>query len=178
MPGRRSLRAAGEVAVADVSDAEAEARLFGVPADAAEAGEQLARLLSGEVLGIVSRTVKLDTLRLEQGTSGRSDIFDDPTLVAGDVNPASRLTIGKRLGDRVELAYSQNLTESGFTWSTTYRGPYGLSVRALLLDDQSRSYQFRHEPRFGGSRAVRPPRPARAARDRRADRRNAGLPGA
>ena len=83
--------------------------------------------------------MKLDTLRLEQGTSGRADIFDDPTLVAGDVNPASRLTIGKRLGDRVELAFSQNLTESGFTWSTTYRGPYGFSVRALLLDDQSRS---------------------------------------
>ena len=130
-----------------------------MPADAAAAGEQLARLLSGEVLGVVSRTVKLDTLRLEQGTSGRADIFDDPTLVAGDVNPASRLTIGKRLGDRVELAFSQNLTDSGFTWSTTYRAPYGLSLRALLLDDQSRSYEFRHEPRFGQSRAARAPRP-------------------
>ena len=89
--------------------------------------------------------------------------------MAGDVDPASRLTIGKRLGNRVELAYSQNLTDSGFTWSTTWRGPYGLSLRALLLDDQSRSYEFRHEPRFGEPRAARPPRPARTARDRRAD---------
>ena len=142
----------------DVPDSEAEAKLFGLPVDATAAGEQLARLLSGELFGVVSRTVKLDTLRLEQGTGGR-DIFDDPTLMAGDVDPASRLTLGKRLGDRVELAYSQNLTDSGFTWSTTWRGPYGLSVRALLLDDQSRSYEFRHEPRFGEPRTTRPPRP-------------------
>ena len=159
------------------TDAEAEAQLFGMPADAAAAGEQLARLLSGEVLGLVSRTVRLDTLRLEQGTRGRSDIFDDPTLVAGDVDPASRLTLGKRLGDRVELAFSQNLTESGFTWSTTYRGPYGLSVRALLLDDQSRSVRvparapLRRVARGAAAAATR------AARDRRADLRNAGLPG-
>ena len=158
----------------DVTDAEAEARLFGLPADASAAGEQLARLLSGEVLGVVSRTVKLDTLRLEESTRGTSDIFDDPTLMAGDVDPASRLTIGKRLGNRVELAYSQNLTDSGFTWSTTWRGPYGLYVRALLLDDQSRSYEFRHEPRFGESRAARPPRPPGA---RVADVRIGGAPG-
>ena len=107
-------------------------------------------------------------------SSGRADIFDDPTLVAGDVNPASRLTIGKRLGDNVQLAYSQNLTDSGFTWSTTYRGPYGLSVRALLLDDQSRSYEFRHEPRFGASRAARPPR---QPGPRVADVRIGGAPG-
>jgi outer membrane protein insertion porin family len=34
-----------------------------------------------------------------------------------------------------------------------------MSVRALLLDDQSRSYEFRHEPRFGEARTTRPPRP-------------------
>jgi len=118
--------------------------------------------------------VKLDTLRLEQGTHGRGDIFDDPTLMAGDVDPASRLTLGKRLGDKVELAYSQNLTDSGFTWSTTYRGPFGLSVRALLLDDQSRAYEFRHEPRFGESRTTRPPRPPGP---RVADVRIGGTPG-
>ena len=142
-----------------VTDEEAEAQLFGVPANAAAAGEQLARLLSGDLLGLVSRTVGLDTLRLEQGARGNADIFDDPTLVAGDVDPASRLTLGKRLGENVELAYSQNLTESGFTWSTTYHAPYGLSARVLLLDDQSRSYEFRHEPRPGERpSAARPPR--------------------
>ena len=72
-----------------------------------------------------------------------------PTLVAGDVNPASRLTIGKRLGEHVALAYSQNLANSGFTMTSTYFAPAGISVRALLLDDQSRAYEFRHEPRFG-----------------------------
>ena len=51
--------------------------------------------------------------------------------------------------------YSQNLAASGFTWSTTYYAPYGLSFRALLLDDQSRSLEFRHEPRFGATRRGR-----------------------
>jgi outer membrane protein assembly factor BamA len=142
---------------AGLTDEQAEADLFGIPKDPSAAGEQLARLLSGEVLGAVSRRIGLDTLRLEQG--GSDDLFEDPTLIAGDVAPGSRLTLGKRLGDSVELVYSQNLAESGFTWSTTWFAPYGLSLRALLLDDQSRSYEFRHEPQFGASRRRRPPRP-------------------
>ncbi len=156
-----------------VTNAEAEERLFGVSTDPSVAGEQLARLLSGEILGIVGRTVGLDTLRLEQGAR-RGDIFEDPTLVAGDVNPASRLTLGERLGENVELVYSQNLAESGFTWSTTYFAPYGISLRALLLDDQSRSYEFRHEPRFGGARRDRPKRTPGA---KIADVRITGTPG-
>ena len=151
---------------AGVTDEQAEEQLFGVSTDPSAAGAQLARLLSGEVLGIVGRRVGLDTLRLEQGGSG--DLFDDPTLIAGDVDPASRLTLGERLGDSVELVYSQNLAASGFTWSTTYYAPYGLSFRGLLLDDQSRSLEFRHEPRFGATRRGR----SRASA-RRTDRRRA-----
>ena len=152
-PCEREVRSLGS----GTTNAEAEELLFGVSTDPSAAGEQLARLLSGEILGIVGRTVGLDTLRLEQGAA-RGDIFEDPTLVAGDVNPASRLTLGERLGENVELVYSQNLAESGFTWSTTYLALYGISLRALLLDDQSRSYEFRHEPRFGGARRDRPKR--------------------
>jgi outer membrane protein assembly complex protein YaeT len=156
------------------TNAEAEEMLFGVSSDPSVAGEQLARLLSGEVLGIVGRTVGLDTLRLEQGARGRSDIFEDPTLVAGEIDPASRLTLGERLGDNVELVYSQDLTGSGFTWSTTYFAPYGISLRAILFDDQSRAYEFRHEPRFGGARPERTRRPPGA---RIADVLIAGTPG-
>jgi outer membrane protein assembly factor BamA len=138
---------------------QAEAMLFGISADPDEAGAQLARLLSGELLGLVSGSVGLDTLRLEQG--GGTDLFDDPTLVAGDVNPASRLTVGKRVGDRVELAYSQDLSQNGFVMSTTYFAPLGISMRALLLDNEDRSYEFRHEPPIGAPRRPRPaPRPA------------------
>ena len=140
---------------AGVTSEQAEALLFGIPTDPAAAGTELARLLSGEVLGIVGRAVGLDTLRLEQGAGGRTDLFDDPTLVAGDVNPASRLTFGKRVGERVELAYSQNLAESGFTTNTSYFAPAGISLRALLLDEGSRYYEFRHEPRIGGRRRRR-----------------------
>jgi outer membrane protein assembly factor BamA len=133
---------------------QAEAMLFGISANPDEAGAQLARLLSGELLGLVSGSVGLDTLRLEQG--GGTDLFDDPTLVAGDVNPASRLTIGKRVGDRVELAYSQDLSQNGFVMSTTYFAPLGISMRALLLDNEDRSYEFRHEPPIGVRRRPRP----------------------
>jgi outer membrane protein assembly complex protein YaeT len=141
-----------------VDDKEAEARLFGPTGDAASAGESLARLLSGELLGVVGRTVRLDTVRLEQ-EAARRDIFDDPTLVAGDVDPAARLTVGKRLGSNVELVYSQNLADNGFTWITSYAGPHGLSGRLLVFDDQSRSYEFRHEPPIGAGRPRQRPRP-------------------
>ena len=142
---------------AGITNEEAEAKLFGISTDPNEAGAQLARLLSGELLGLVSGSVGLDTLRLDQG--GGTDLFDDPTLVAGDVNPASRLTVGKRVGDRVELAYSQDLSQNGFVMSTTYFAPAGISLRALLLDNEDRSYEFRHEP-IGVRRRPRPaPRP-------------------
>ena len=143
---------------AGITNQEAEALLFGISTNPDEAGAQLARLLSGELLGLVSGSVGLDTLRLDQG--GGTDLFDDPTLVAGDVNPASRLTVGKRVGDRVELAYSQDLSQNGFVISTTYFAPAGISLRALLLDNEDRSYEFRHEPRLGARRRPRPaPRP-------------------
>jgi len=144
--------------VAGEDDKEVEARLFGTAGDAAAAGGSLARLLSGELLGVVGRTVRLDTVRLEQ-EAARRDIFDDPTLVAGDVDPAARLTLGKRLGSNVELVYSQNLADSGFTWITSYAGSYGLSGRLLVFDDQSRSYEFRHEPPIGAGRTRQRPRP-------------------
>ena len=140
-----------------ITNARAEELLFGISADPNEAGAQLARLLSGELLGIVGGTIGLDTLRLEQGAGERTDLFDDPTLVAGDVNPASRLTVGKRVGERVELAYSQDLAHNGFIMSTSYFAPGGISLRALLLDNENRSYEFRHEPRFGARRRPRPP---------------------
>ena len=144
--------------LSNVDDKEAEARLLGNTADAASAGQSLARLLSGELLGVVGRSVGLDTIRLEQDAQ-RRDIFDDPTLISGDVDPAARLTLGKRLGSGVELVYSQNLADSGFTWVTNYTGPHGLSARLLILDDNSRSYEFRHEPIGAGRRPRRSRQP-------------------
>jgi len=165
-PIRLELRCSAEgacerdVSSLTLNDEEAEARLFGTAADSASASQNVARLLSGELLGVVGRTVRLDTVRLEQG-GGRSDIFDDPTLIAGDVDPAARLTLGKRLGSNVELVFSQNLADDGFTWITSYAGRYGLSGRLLVFDDQSRSYEFRHEPPIGGGRTRQDPRPPR-----------------
>ena len=118
MSRRRSVRAAGAVAVVGDDDAEAEEKLFGVPADRDVAGEQLARLLSGEVLGIVGRTVELDTLRLEQGARGRSDIFERSDAhrwrrrsgVSSDARQAARRQRRARLlagphGERVHVEH-------------------------------------------------------------------------
>jgi outer membrane protein assembly complex protein YaeT len=140
---------------AGITNEEAEALLFGISSDPNVVGAQLVQMLSGELLGLVGGRIGLDTLRLEQTAGERGDLFDDPTLVAGDVNPASRLTVGKRVGERVELAYSQDLTQNGFIMSTSYYAPAGISFRALLLDNQDRSYEFRHEPRFGERRRPR-----------------------
>jgi translocation and assembly module TamA len=156
-----------------IDDKEAEARLFGTAGGAAAAGENLARLLSGELLGVVGRTVGLDAIRLEQEAE-RRDIFDDPTLISGDVDPAARLTLAKRLGTNVELVFSQNLAEEGFTWITSYFGPFGLSWRFLILDDQSRSYEFRHELPIGAGRTRQR---SRSPAPRIAAVRIAGTPG-
>jgi outer membrane protein assembly factor BamA len=150
---------------AGVADEEAEALLFGTADGMASAGQRLARLLSGEFLGVAGRAVGLDAVRLEQAAD-RSDIFDDPTLISGDVNPATRLTLSKQLRSNVEVVFSQNLADEGFTWITSYSGRYGLSGRALLLDDQSWAFEFRHEPPIGAGRTrerTRPPAPRIAA---------------
>ena len=159
-----------------IDDKEAEARLFGTSGGAASAGENLARLLSGELLGVVGRTVGLDAIRLEQQADHR-DIFDDPTLISGDVDPASRLTLAKRLGSNVELIFSQNLAEEGFTWITSYFGPFGLSWRLLVLDDQSRSYEFRHELPIGAGADPPALAPAGTSHHRGHDRRQSRLSG-
>jgi outer membrane protein assembly complex protein YaeT len=156
-----------------VDDEEAEARLFGTADGMASAGERLARLVSGEALGVAGRAVGLDAVRVEQAAD-RSDIFEDPTLISGDVNPATRLTLSKRLRSNVEVVFSQNLADEGFTWITNYFGRYGLSGRALLLDDQSWAFEFRHEPPIGAGRAR--PRP-RLPEPRIAAVRIAGTPG-
>src|SRR6185369_13779903 len=89
--------------------------------------------------------VGLDVVRLEQGAEHR-DIFDDPTLVSGDVDPAARLTLSKRLGSSVEMVYSQNLADEGFTWIANYLGPAGLAGGGPLVGEPCRPYEFRHGP--------------------------------
>lgn len=126
-------------------------------AGTAIAREQVLGYLSGEVLGFAARAVGLDTLRLERG-GGLEALRSEPSLIAGEVDPSSRLTLSKSLSRYVEVVLSQDLRESGnLTWIVSALPRRGFEARAVSRDDRSRSYEVRHDVSVG-----RAPTPTRA----------------
>ena len=141
-------------------------------APGAVARDQALGLVSGELLGSAGRSVGLDTVRIESEVSG-SAFTTDSTLVAGETNPGSRITVGKNLSDQVQLIVSQNLREAGLlTWIIDYLPRRNIELRGVLDDDTDRSYEFRHSISFGN-----PTRPTRqsSGRTRRAAPTVAGI---
>jgi outer membrane protein assembly factor BamA len=123
-------------------------------------GEQVLGYLSGDVLGLAGRAVGLDTLRL--GGTDESLLRRDPTLVATETDPTSRLTVGRRLG-RLEVTLSQSLREGdGQTWIVDYLAARRLNLRFVSRDNDLRAYEFRHEVTLGSV----PSAAAGAPRDR------------
>ena len=121
-------------------------------APGAVARDQVLGLVSGEVLGVAGRSVGLDTVRLERGIS----------LVAGDTDPGTRVTVGKNLSPQVELVASQSLRESGLlTWIVNYLPRSNVELRLVIDDETDRSYEFRHVLAFGGTRVGTTPTAAR-----------------
>jgi outer membrane protein assembly factor BamA len=124
--------------------------------DVGGAGTQIAReqvlgYLSGEVLGVAGRAIGLDTLRFES-TAAIDQTISDPSLIAGEADPASRLTISKRFSRYVEVVLSQNLQDEGrLTWIVSYTPRGNVELRGVSRDDFSRSYEARHNVTFGGS---------------------------
>jgi outer membrane protein assembly factor BamA len=126
------------------------------PGDAAFVGTQVLGNFSAEVLGFASRAVGLDTLRLGgvEGTAVRRD----PTAVAAELDPTTRLTFGKSLGSDVDVTFSQSLRDGDAqTWIVDYLPARGLELRLVSDDDDLRSYGFRHDVSLGG--VPRQPRP-------------------
>jgi outer membrane protein assembly factor BamA len=118
------------------------------PDDAAFVGTQVLGNFSGEVLGFASRAVGLDTLRLGgvEGTAVRRD----PTAVATELDPTTRLTFGKSLGSDVDVTFSQSLRDSDAqTWIVDYLPARGLELRLVSDDDDLRTYGFRHDVSLG-----------------------------
>ena len=74
--------------------------------------------------GLPGQFVGLDSVRV--GSS------DDLELVSSDVEPSTRLTVSKRLGQRFELVLSENLDDSELTWVIIYRPRPRYEVRALV----------------------------------------------
>jgi hypothetical protein len=142
--------------------------LTGQPADESTvayadiAQGQLLVLLSGEILGAAGQAVGLDSVRVSQGLGAAASTFD---LLATESNPDARLTISKYLSREVELIVSQNLRETGdITWILAYRPTRRVDLRATTDDEDSRTYEFRHEVPIGGGRSTgdarRPARPS------------------
>lgn len=125
------------------------------PDDAAFIGAQVVGNLSGEVLGFAGRAIGLDSLRLGGvGDASRRD----PTAIATEVDPTSRLTFNKSIRSDVEITYSQSLRNAGAqTWIVDYLPSRQLQLRLVSDDEDLRSYGLRHDVAVGGTqRAARP----------------------
>ncbi|HEX6163491.1 MAG TPA: translocation/assembly module TamB domain-containing protein [Vicinamibacterales bacterium] len=115
-------------------------------------------LLSADLLGVTGRAIGLDAFRVERGDYFDRDFRDDPTLIANNrTDPATRLTLSKRLSDNVEFTVSQNLSESGkATFVISYFPRRNVELRALSRDSGTMSVGIRHQVTFGGGES-RPP---------------------
>jgi outer membrane protein assembly factor BamA/autotransporter translocation and assembly factor TamB len=128
-------------------------------AGTAVARDQVLGYLSGEAFGFAARAVGLDSIRFEQGAN--LDALQADPSIAGEVNPAQRLTLSRRVSRFVEVTVSQNLRDTGLlTWIVTYAPRRAVEVRTVSRDDRSRSYELRHDLSFGGPPAVRGERAA------------------
>jgi outer membrane protein insertion porin family len=103
---------------------------------------------SGDVLGVAGQFVGLDSVRV--GSS------DDLELVSSDVEPSTRLTVSKRLGQRFELVLSENLDDSELTWVIIYRPRPGYEVRLSSSESEENTLEFRQEVTFGPGSSFRP----------------------
>jgi outer membrane protein assembly complex protein YaeT len=128
------------------------------------AREQVLGLLTGEVLGFAARAIGVDTLRFERG-SGLEGPRGHASLIAGETDPSSRLTLSKYFSRSVEVVVSRDLSDGGnLTWIVSYLPKRNVELRAVSLDDTSRSYEVRHDVSFGAHTAqVMPRAPAAAA---------------
>ncbi|MEO7158570.1 MAG: translocation/assembly module TamB domain-containing protein [Vicinamibacterales bacterium] len=110
-------------------------------------------LLSADLLGVTGRAIGLDAFRVERGAYTDTDFREDPSLIANDrTDPTTRLTVGKRLSEQVEITVSQNLRENGkTTFVVSYFPKRNVEIRALSRDSGTVSLGIRHQVTFGGA---------------------------
>ena len=114
--------------------------------------------VSGDVLGVAGQFVGLDTVSV--GT-------EDLDLVSSDVDPATRLTVSKRLGTKFELVLSENLEENESTWIVIYRPVSGYEFRLSSSENTKTAIEFRQEITFGPGVSTRTrPRAAAVVQDK------------
>lgn len=118
--------------------------------------------LSGDALGLASRVLGLDAVRLGDVASTRREGLDD---LATSVDPTSRLSFSKAIGTRVEATLSQSLRNgSAQTWVIDYSPSRRVLARLVSDDEDLRRYEFRHDVSIGGPVMAGGRAPSRARR--------------
>lgn len=124
-------------------------RLEQATAATAAARTQALGLVSTELLGQVGRGFGLD-LRLGTDTpDAQGRIRFDSSLIAADLNPASRLTVGRDLRENVRLVFSRSLRDNDLAWLVDYLPRDDVELRAFFDDENERAYEFRHAVTIG-----------------------------
>ena len=104
--------------------------------------------MSSELLGSAGRQIGLD-VRVTEGTTAGAQVQFDSSLIAGERDPSSQLTVGTRLSDQVQLILSQDLKEGSRSWIVSYLARSNLEARGLIGENNDRAYEFRHALDFG-----------------------------
>ena len=117
-------------------------RASGAPV--AGAREQALGLVSNELLGQVSDSVGLDVRVGSEAPDAGGNIRFDSSLIATELNPGTRLTVGRDLSEQVRLIVSRDLRESDLAWIVDYLPRNNVELRAFFNDANERAYEFRH----------------------------------
>ena len=113
-------------------------------APVAGAREQALGLVSNELLGQVSENVGLDVRVGSEAPDAGGNIRLDSSLIATELNPGTRLTVGRDLSRQVRLIVSRDLRESDLAWIVDYLPRDNVELRAFFNDANERAYEFRH----------------------------------
>ena len=120
--------------------------------DAAAIGAQVLGNFSADLLGFAGRAIGLDTLRI--GGVQTSGTLASSEVLTTELDPTSRLTFGKSIGD-LNVTLSQSLRDGDAqTWIVDYLPSRQIELRLVSDDDDLLSYGFRHDLSFGGTRRV------------------------
>ena len=119
-------------------------RLDQAAAPTAGARDQALGLVSTELLGQAGRRVGLDLRVATDAPDAQGAIRLDSSLIAADLNPSSRLTVGRNLRENVRLVFSRSLRKNDLAWLIDYLPTDNLELRAFFHDETARAYEFRH----------------------------------
>ena len=133
-------------------------RLDQAAAPSAAARDQALGLVTTEILGQAGRRVGLDLQVESEAAQAQGAVRLDSTLIAADLNPGSRFTVGRNLREDVRLVVSRSLRSNDLAWLVDYLPADNLELRALFDDEAARAYELRHAMTAGA-----PPATAAAA---------------